>query len=588
MRRRFLLALAPVVLLAYGLAGARVPQAERPPSAASPRVLAAVVLARPDSAYRPLAQEIAAFESIPLADSVTEALALAPTFLLWVVSPTELSDQTVTAFNLALNRTSSRPSTGVITGSTLGHARDLYQRATRVKGDRAAAVLGELVFTTAQIVETVGERQQSQRLSGTADVLDVLKRVDYVHYAGHGGSGYWRPLNNERITADDLSRLPPVVISTMSCQTTRIWERGSIGLRMVDEGAAAYSGFYYSPIAGFQIGEHGGPFRHTWPEVPIGHVVEAMNAGARKGYARFPFHLLLGDPRIALRSEPPCRLLDHGESGGVRALSCSGAPSGLVPVRIRGGARYAFVEISGSTAAWDREPFYNRRVQMATIGDDRILLVEHRGGDLQIKLRHRPPLVWLATDPLADALDDLLISKADRRHGGDVIPVVLAAIATLVAATRARRKRFERVHIVPAAAVGVIAAVLHASYALARQGSLVVISKAIAFSPLAAVGTGVLVGCGAFFFLAARSWRGRLSGTVIATSVGWVGGVIALGITTVTNAAIASRTGIGVWIYKADFHPFILSALGCAACAVAFSTTGRIAARVSADTKPTA
>jgi hypothetical protein len=63
-------------------------------------------------------------------------------------------------------------------------------------------------------------------------------------------------------------------------------------------------------------------------------------------------------------------------------------------------------------------------------------------------------------------------------------------------------------------------------------------SKPIVFSPLAAVGTAVLVACGAFCFPAATSWRGRLSGTIIATSVGWAGGIIAFALPTVTSAAI--------------------------------------------------
>lgn len=580
MLERLRLALALALLLALGPADARVPQRDGRLSGASLSVAATVVLARPESPYRSLAQHIAALEAIPLVDSVAEALALRPAFLLWVVSPTELSDHAATSFSLALHRAPSRPSTGLITGSSLRLARDLYERAGSARGDRAAAVLGEDAFSTGQLVELVGEQRRSQPLAATTDVVNLLRRVDYVHYAGHGGSGYWRLRGHERIAAHDVPPLPPVVISTMSCQTTRIWQSGSIALRMVDAGAAAYSGFYYSPMTGYQIGEEAGPFRYTWPEVPIGHVVEAMNAGAVKGYARFPFHLLLGDPRIALRSKPPCRLLDHGHSGGVRTLSCSGAPSGLVPVRIPDGARYTFVEVAG-TSAWDGEQFYNRRLQMATIGDDRLLLVEHRGGDLLISLRERPRLVRLATDPLADALDQLLISMADRRHGGDVIAVLLAAMALSLAVRRVRRRRSERIHVVPAAAVGLIAALLHASYALVRQQDLVVITKPIEFSPIAAVGTGVLVGCGAFFFLTARSWRGRVSGTMIASSVGWVGGTIAFAMATVSSAVIASSTGIAVWIYRADFYAFILSALGCGACAVAFSMARRITARPS-------
>src|SRR5512133_3903305 len=190
--------LAFALLLASAPGGAKV-RAEPPADAQSRSVPATVVLARPGSPYRPLAEEVAGRESIPLVDSVAEALALRPTFLLWVVSPSELSDPAVTTFSLALDRSSSRPSAGLITGSTLAHARNLYARASQANGTRAAAVLGAVVFTAPQIVETVGEHEQSRPLSGTAGVLELLRHFDYVHYAGHGGSSYWRPLTNEWI-----------------------------------------------------------------------------------------------------------------------------------------------------------------------------------------------------------------------------------------------------------------------------------------------------------------------------------------------------------------------------------------------------
>lgn len=188
----------------------------------------------------------------------------------------------------------------------------------------------------------------------------------------------------------------------------------------------------------------------------------------------------------------------------------------------------------------------------------------------------------MATDLAADALDTLLVSMAERRHGGGVLAFVLGAAAVLLVIRRIGRRGAERAHVVAAAAVGAIAAVLHAWYGVARQQSLVVIDKPIEFSPLAAVGTGVLVGCGAVIFLSARSWRGRVWATVVATSVGWTGGLVAAGVAAATSAAIAARTGIGVWIYRPGVSPFVVSAVGCVALALAFSAAARIAGRALA------
>ena len=79
----------PIVSLVLGL-GTLDASAVPPPTT--------VVLARPESPYRSLARDIAARESIPLVDSLADALALRPEFLLWVVAPWELSDNAATSF----------------------------------------------------------------------------------------------------------------------------------------------------------------------------------------------------------------------------------------------------------------------------------------------------------------------------------------------------------------------------------------------------------------------------------------------------------------------------------------------------------
>jgi succinate dehydrogenase hydrophobic anchor subunit len=246
-----------------------------------------------------------------------------------------------------------------------------------------------------------------------------------------------------------------------------------------------------------------------------------------------------------------------------------------VPVRIRNGAEYTFVEIPGVTSGWHRDPFFNRRLQMATTGDDRILLVAHRGGDLQLTLRRRPPIAWLAVAPTRNALDEWLVIMADRRHGGDVIALALAAIAALAAAVRIWRRRIEAPVAAIAAAIGVLAGILHMCYGLARVDEQTVINKDIAFSLLAPLATCVLAGCGAFLFLTARSRWGRLFAAVVPTAPGWAGGTIALGIATVTNAAIASAAGTGVWIYRVGITPFVLCLSASIVCWFVFSIASR-------------
>jgi len=94
--------------------------------AGQPRSVGATVVAcQPDDPFRPLAEDIAGAESIPLLDSIEAAVARRPTFLLWVVSPARLSDGAATTFSALLDRQRPRISAGLITGSTMEKARAL-------------------------------------------------------------------------------------------------------------------------------------------------------------------------------------------------------------------------------------------------------------------------------------------------------------------------------------------------------------------------------------------------------------------------------------------------------------------------------
>jgi hypothetical protein len=559
--------IAMALLLACGLRA----QTIEPP----PPVGTTVVLCQPNDPFRPLAEEISAAESIALLDSLEAAIAQRPTFLLWVVSPARLSDRVATTFSAALDQQRPRISTGLITGSTLEKARALYERRMRVEGAPASAIVGADTFNAPQIVEAGVAGERSRPLGAVADVLELLARGGYVHYSGHGTTTSWRPLPDARVRADAIGQLPPVVVSTTSCQTARIWMPDSIALKIVDQGAAAYSGFYFSPLSGSQIGGDRGPFRYTWPDAPIGHVVQVINEGTLRGYAGVAFQLLLGDPRIALQARPPCQFTDSGDVGRARTVSCREAPAGFIPVRVAQGARYTFVEVAGGPAVSDDDAFFNRRVQMTTIGADRFLLVEHGGGDLTIVLRPAPPIGWRSRDLVVDALDNLLVAMADRRHAGDLMGMALAGLAAAVAGARMRRRRAVG-PLLPAAVIGAAAGGLHAGYGFLRQGALLTTSKSIVFSPLAAVATGVLVACGALFYLTATSWRGRVAGVFTATLVGWIGAAILFVQRVGVSLAAAYYADVDALIYRPEWHGFVVSALGCALWAVVFRAVAAV------------
>jgi hypothetical protein len=250
----------------------------------------AVMLAEPSDPYYALAEEIAQGEALPILHSLDEVLAENPAFLLWVVSPQRLSDQVLIAFGQAMHHRQQAISTGIISGSTLDKARDLWQRASQVQGQRAFAVNNAnptAGIYEGRIIAFDGNARSIQPLT-RAGLRHVLQNADYVTFTGHGGEKWWQLGEGSDFRASDILSLPPLVIGTASCNTFRIWRAGSIALSFTDKGAAAYAGFVYSPNEGYLIGAYEDlPFRYTWPDFPIGHVVQVQNHGTRQGCVLF-------------------------------------------------------------------------------------------------------------------------------------------------------------------------------------------------------------------------------------------------------------------------------------------------------------
>ena len=548
---------------------------------ASPSQGATVILADPEDPYYPLAEEIVHWEGLPTAHSLDEALAQDPEFLLWIVSPGRLSDEVLVDFGLAVQNRPSAVSMGIISGGTLENARALWQRAGEVQGERiyAANAANPAGNREAEIMAFEGAENTAQPLT-LANLVEALQRADYLTFTGHGGNGYLALAEGTALRPGHVPPLSPMVIATGSCNTFRLWEDGSIALTFTDRGAAAYAGFAYSPNEGYLIGAFEGvPFRHTWPEFPIGHAVQVQNRGTLQGFAGLPYYFLLGDPRIALQVEAPYDLAEARSSNGTLTLSYVDAgagiiPAGVIPVRIPGGAAYSFVEIPGVTTAWHHDPFYNARLQMVNMGEDKLVLFVHKGGDFTLRLQTRPPWYWVPADVLLDALDHTLLYG--QEGSGDAISVVLGIVALVPVVILLLRKKASPWTLVPAALTGLAFAALHGLYALVRLDKLTITSKTVVFHPLGLVGTFVLVGCGAFLFLNARSWRGRVVGVLVAALAALAGALFGLGIIGITNVLSSQRVGVGLWNYALGLQPLIAFVLEVFLFGLAFAVLARV------------
>jgi hypothetical protein len=480
------------------------------------------VLSVPHDAYHVLAEEIAQRDGAHLVGSLEEALALDPDYLLWVVSPSHLSDQVLVDFGLAMGARESAISVGVISGSTMEQARELWLRSSEAQGRLVvAANAANPSGNIGSGITVFAPGGAAYRPLTLASLTRYLQKADYLTFTGHGGRSHLELYPDVLLGPHDVPELSSVVVATAACNTFRIWEKDSIALAFVDRGAAAYAGFAYSPNEGYLVGEFSGvPLRYTWPGFPVGHVVQVQNRGTLRGFASFPYYYLLGDPRLALQSEPPYVLVGDREGADARTLSYSDAPAGFIPVHIPGGARYAFVEVLGGTSAWEGDPFYNASLQMVNIGEDKYVLLKHAGGDFTLVMRQAPPWHWPVTDFFSDSLDHVLLYLVQT--GGDVIGLFLGGLAWLTILSLLRRVEGARLKLAASALSGAFFAALHASYAYARLGDVTITSKIVQFGPLPLVGTFLVTGAGTFLFLNSRSWRARALAVALGTMPVWV------------------------------------------------------------------
>jgi hypothetical protein len=523
-------------------------------SAASPQSI--VVLASPEDPFYALADEIAAAEGAEVVESLQEALALEPEFLLWVVSPSELSDRMLVDFGLELGARDSVVSVGIISGSTMEQAHQLWERRSDVQG--RLVVAANAANPSGHIRSSIlvfGPGGAAAHPLTMADLRRYLQRADYLTFTGHGGRRDLRLDEETSLGPTDVPELSSVVVATASCNTFRIWEEESIALAFVDRGAAAYVGFAYSPNEGYLLGEFFGvPLRYTWPQFPVGHAVQLQSRGTVKGFASFPYYYLLGDPRIALQSEPPYQRAADREDGDARFLSYSGAPSGFIPLRIPGGARYEFVEIPGVTSSWEHDLFYNARLEMGDVGDDKLVLFQHGGGDFTVVLREKAPWSWVVSDVLSDSMDHTLLYLPQA--GGDLLAIFLGVLAWLPIMRVVRRSSRAKQRLLASLGAGLVLACLHGAYVWARLDDVTITSKYVEFSAWSLLGTLLVTGAGAFVFLSARSWRGKGLALVVGTLPTWAAMCFSLALVAMVNILVfRPELGTGAYNYALGLLP---------------------------------
>lgn len=473
-----------------------------------------VVLADPADPYRTLGAEIAAVTTHAVAPDLASALKDDPAFLLWVASPPFLSEAALADLGRALAQHKKLISVGIITGSTLVRARELWRRRDQAKTGVTIHIIG------AQTIVDYSSRPPALVAFTPETLRSALRRADCLLFSGHGTPHSWQGLRSS-----DVPALPPLVAAAASCRTFQPWHSDGIALAFVDQGASAYAGFVSSPSGDYMIGEHGEtPLAHTWPGFPIGHVVQVQSRGAMQAFARWHQYFLLGDPRLSVRDRPPYRIVQDTVAEGTRTIVLDELPAGTVPIAIPGAAGYRWLEIPGvgvwSADAW----FFNARIQTTDQAGTKFALVNQPGGGLTLRLRERPPLFAATARNLTDFADIGLIAS----NGSAAMTGLGALVGAAVAGWMIRRRRLSGRGALAATCLGLALTGVAALFAGWRHGHISVTAVPHARTAVEyALEAALLVVAGAIF-LGSRSKRGRGAAVVLATFPAWIVPIILL------------------------------------------------------------
>lgn len=516
-------------------------------AAANP--LAGCVAASPSDPYRVLAEMIADETGYRLVETPVDALDLNPEFLIWVVSPAAVSDQDFVEYGLAAKGSDVHIALGIITGQSLAEAEALWRRGDNISSKLPVSIIGKssgLTRRDAYIVSWPSDARFVEPVTQQS-LHSSLRMADCVTISGHGTATSMTLNECLHLEADEVPPLRPAVVSSSGCNTLRFWEPKSIAMAFIRQGAAAYIGFTFSPNSGYVLGAGWGqPYRYTWDEFTIGQVAQVINAGCQKGFAEFPYYYMIGDPRMATLSAPPYTVAEDCEVGGARRIVARGAPAGVVPVFIRGGAKFSFVRIEGVGATATESPFYNSRIQTISVGADRLVLFLHQGGDFIVDLQRRSSIIWRFGNVVSSALDYSLILVG---QGTEAVYLLVWGGGVAVYAMRRSRRRQRKIWL-SAVVVGTLFALLLALYTSTRCAEMTISSKEVEFSVLPLPGCFLVVFGACLMYLSAERKRRRVIAFCVACTPLFLAMLLTWLLLNVMQLRAESHLGVKLWNSK--------------------------------------
>jgi hypothetical protein len=462
-----------------------------------------VVLSKQSDPYHPLAQRIAHTEKNQITENMTQALELNPRFILLVASPENLTEERLVSIGRMFKRLDTYPALGIITGSTMEKAEQLWMRSALERNSRyyLGSDIEKAHLITKPAIFSINENSETGIALNKNKLTAVLTQADYFYWARHvtADKWFWNTESedygeDDKLYASDLPDLNSVVIYTPSCGSFQPWVENSIALGFVDKGAACYIGHVHSPYSNNFLMRHQFtvPGVYTWEEFPLGIMAQVQNRMTARTAHKTPLFFMLGDPRIFLSESMPYQIsLDAVSENGKREIVGVSNNEGVLAIKIENGAEYKYLKIVGNAAASDNDLFYNNNLQMLNLGADKYILSHHQGGEFHIKLSHKAPFMWILTDAAIDALDYSWVAIGVIYSPlALVLSVILIAIL-LVRIFRQKRnlKRYREVFL-----VGLLFVAVQLTYLLVRK-DVYSVSANIVIYPV----SRIILGCVGIF-----------------------------------------------------------------------------------------
>jgi hypothetical protein len=523
-----------------------------------------VVVSAHSDPYFGLAQRISQSENLQLLEGFADVLQNHPKFVILVAAPENLTVEVLANMGNIYKSQGYYPAVGIISGSTLDAAEQLWERRKSVQAgnnflggdvDILQAVYEPTIFNVSDDVPI--------KIALTKpSLIETLQQADYFYWTRHSGgrTWYWNDGTEEdELASDEIPPLKPVVIYSPTCSIFRPWLDDSIALGFIDHGAAAFLGFTNSPHT-TSFSKYGMfvPGLTSWNEIPLGLVAQVQNRAATKIIYRSPQLFMFGDPRIHLSKERPYQITsDRIAENGKRYLDGYSDTSGVLAVKIENGAEYRFLSIQGSTSMSENDVFYNSQVQSLDLGSDKYLLILHHGGSFQIELSPNIPVGWVFADALVDALDYSWVvlwvnvyADANPYMYLISLPIFAGIVLLKVFKQKHSLREYRKIFI-----FAFVFALFRLGYYLLRQGDYTVSANLLDIRV-----SDMFIGVAGVFSSAAgglmvlkdsRKFASRIFGLLFAVSrQSWMAGFYFVFLTLLNNVPqVTKMTEAGVWNY---------------------------------------